>query len=55
MEGKTFSFRFNVDTHLCARKGVPNLIALADKLDVRFAFFFNMEERFPGELIFLRY
>ena len=39
---KLFCFRFDVDTYLCARKGVPNLISLANDLGVRFTFFFNM-------------
>ena len=35
-------FRFDVDTHVCARTGVPNLLRLADRLGVQFTFFFNM-------------
>lgn len=36
------SFRFDVDTHLCASEGVPNLLDLAKSRGVRFTFFFNM-------------
>lgn len=39
---KRFCFRFDVDTHLCTSKGMPNLLRLADELDVRFTFFVNM-------------
>ena len=39
---KYFCFRFDVDTHLCIRKGMPNLLRLADELNVRFTFFVNM-------------
>ncbi len=39
---KRFCFRFDVDTHLCISKGMPNLLRLADELDVRFTFFVNM-------------
>ena len=37
-----FCFRFDVDTHRCVRRGMPNLLALADDLDARFTFFVNM-------------
>jgi peptidoglycan/xylan/chitin deacetylase (PgdA/CDA1 family) len=39
---KLFCFRFDVDTHVCAQRGVPNLVALAGALGVPFTFFFNM-------------
>lgn len=39
---KYFSFRFDVDTPLCIQKGMPNLIRLAEKMDVKFTFFVNM-------------
>lgn len=39
---KRFCFRFDVDTHLCISKGMPNLLRLADELEVRFTFFVNM-------------
>lgn len=39
---KYFCFRFDVDTHRCLTKGVPNLMTLAQSLDVRFTFFVNM-------------
>jgi peptidoglycan/xylan/chitin deacetylase (PgdA/CDA1 family) len=39
---RRFCFRFDVDTHRCLRKGVPNLVRLADEIDVRFTFFMNM-------------
>ena len=37
-----FCFRFDVDTHRCVRRGMPNLLALAADLDARFTFFVNM-------------
>lgn len=37
-----FCFRFDVDTHRCIRRGVPNLIALGARMDVPFTFFVNM-------------
>ncbi len=39
---KKMCFRFDVDTYLCASKGVPNLITLAELHDVHFTFFYNM-------------
>lgn len=39
---KYFCFRFDVDTHVCIREGMPNLLRLADELNVRFTFFVNM-------------
>lgn len=39
---RTIVFRFDVDTHVGAIEGVPRLLALADRLDVRFTFFVNM-------------
>jgi peptidoglycan/xylan/chitin deacetylase (PgdA/CDA1 family) len=39
---KLLCFRFDVDTALCASKGVPNLVNLANSLGVKFTFFFNM-------------
>lgn len=42
MEKKLFCFRFDVDTHVCMRKGVPNLIKLGEELGVHFTFFINM-------------
>ena len=39
---RTIVFRFDVDTHIGAIEGVPRLLALADRLDVRFTFFVNM-------------
>ena len=39
---KVICFRFDVDTYLCAGRDVPNLVELANKLDVKFTFFFNM-------------
>ncbi len=38
---KYFCFRFDVDTHKCLRDGVPNLLKLADELNVKFTFFIN--------------
>lgn len=35
-------FRFDVDTHVGMRSGVPNLLDLANALDVRFTFFVNV-------------
>jgi peptidoglycan/xylan/chitin deacetylase (PgdA/CDA1 family) len=37
-----FSFRFDVDTHRCMARGVPNLLELAARLDARYTFFVNM-------------
>lgn len=37
-----FCFRFDVDTHRCIRRGVPNLLELASRLGTRFTFFVNM-------------
>lgn len=39
---KLFCFRFDVDTESCIRIGMPRLMELAKKLDVRFTFFVNM-------------
>jgi len=39
---KVICFRFDVDTYLCASKGVKNLVALAEKLSIKFTFFYNM-------------
>ena len=39
---KKICFRFDVDTYLCAFKGVSNLIELGNKNDVNFTFFYNM-------------
>jgi peptidoglycan/xylan/chitin deacetylase (PgdA/CDA1 family) len=37
-----FCFRFDVDTHRCIRRGVPNLVDLGDRMDAPFTFFVNM-------------
>lgn len=37
-----FCFRFDVDTHRCIRRGVPNLVDLGERIDARFTFFVNM-------------
>lgn len=42
MTSRIFCFRFDVDSHRCASPGMPNLMRLADELDVRFTFFVNM-------------
>lgn len=34
-------FRFDVDTHKCASVGIPNLVRLGSKKNVRFTFFVN--------------
>ena len=39
---KFFCFRFDVDTHRCIKKGVPNLLMLSRRLGVTFTFFINM-------------
>ena len=39
---KYFCFRFDVDTHRCLDRGVPNLIKLGKELEVPFTFFVNM-------------
>lgn len=43
---KYFCFRFDVDTHKCLRDGVPNLIKLANELNVKFTFFVNFGKTF---------
>jgi peptidoglycan/xylan/chitin deacetylase (PgdA/CDA1 family) len=40
------TFRFDVDTELCLREGVPRLLDLAERVGVRFTFFVN-----PGRAI----
>lgn len=40
------SLRFDVDTELCLREGVPRLLALGEELNCRFTFFVN-----PGRAI----
>lgn len=42
MANRRFCFRFDVDSHRCVAEGVPNLLRLADRLDVKFTFFVNM-------------
>ena len=42
MPNRRFCFRFDVDSHRCVSEGVPNLLRLAERLDVRFTFFVNM-------------
>ena len=39
---KIICFRFDVDTFPCAARGVPNLVDLARKYDVKFTFYFSM-------------
>ncbi|MCI5117682.1 MAG: DUF2334 domain-containing protein [Candidatus Electrothrix sp. LOE1_4_5] len=39
---KKICFRFDVDTYLCASKGVPNLIKLSNQYGVNFTFFYSM-------------
>jgi len=39
---KKLCFRFDVDSYLCAFRGVPNLVKLAKKNGVHFTFFYNM-------------
>jgi peptidoglycan/xylan/chitin deacetylase (PgdA/CDA1 family) len=51
-----FSFRFDVDTHRCLALGVPELLKLGARLDVRFTFFVNMgravsRPQFVGKLL----
>lgn len=38
---KKISFRFDIDTHKCLTKGVPNILSLGDKYNVKFTFFVN--------------
>lgn len=38
---KKIAFRFDIDTHKCIRDGVPNLLEVADKYNVKFSFFLN--------------
>jgi len=37
-----FAFRFDIDSEKCIKQGVPNLLGLADRLGVKFSFFFNI-------------
>lgn len=46
MTEKLVNFRFDVDTELCLRRGMPNLLSLAANFGVRFTFFVN-----PGRAI----
>lgn len=39
---KIICFRFDVDTYICASKGVKNLLELAERLSVKFSLFYNM-------------
>src|SRR3989344_2925724 len=39
---KYFCFRFDVDTHKCLSKGVPNILQLGKEVDAKFTFFINM-------------
>lgn len=43
---RRLTFRFDVDTELCLREGLPRLLEIADRLAVRFTFFVN-----PGRAI----
>ena len=36
------AFRFDIDTHKCMRSGVPSLLELANKYEVRFTFYANL-------------
>jgi peptidoglycan/xylan/chitin deacetylase (PgdA/CDA1 family) len=38
---KQIIFRFDVDTHVCLKDGVPNLINLAARYNIKFTFFVN--------------
>lgn len=42
MPDRFFCFRFDVDTHVCLTTGVPALLDLAQRKNIRFTFFFNM-------------
>lgn len=39
---KTLSFRFDVDTHLCLREGLPNINDLGTETNQKFTFYINM-------------
>ncbi len=39
---KTFSFRFDVDTHLCLQEGIPNINNLGAETNENFTFYINM-------------
>lgn len=41
MPARQFSFRFDVDSHRCVAEGMPALLDLARRLEVRFTFFVN--------------
>lgn len=46
MSDKHICFRFDIDTHVCLSKGLPNLLALAKEEGVSFTFFINMGKGF---------
>lgn len=39
---KTFSFRFDVDSHVGLKKGIPKLLSLSNEFNVPFTFFISM-------------
>lgn len=50
---KYICFRFDIDTHICLREGVPNLLKLFEAYDARGTFFVSMGRSFDRSL-FLR-
>ena len=50
---KTLVFRFDIDTHKCIKEGVPNLLKLSRKHNVKFTFFINLGQAIDRS-IFLR-
>ena len=49
---RRLAIRFDVDTHLCMSKGVPNLIELANTHEVKFTFFINTGKAISYKEIF---
>ncbi len=51
---KFICFRFDVDTHVCIKKGVPELITLFKKYDANCTFFVNMGRSFNYYIFFIK-
>ena len=43
-------FRFDADTHACVSRGIPRLVELGNRLDVKFTFFVNMGRSFDARI-----
>jgi peptidoglycan/xylan/chitin deacetylase (PgdA/CDA1 family) len=51
MGQKFLSFRFDIDSHVCLKKGVPNLIRLGKETGAKFTFFVHMGRAIHRSLI----